>query len=199
MCYIHLFPDKPITRNYKTKERNVADYVKTEFPEQTWIQDKRILDGCSSRRPDLLCDLGDQVLMIEVDEGRHSKYDCSCENKRIMELSKDVGHRPIVFIRFNPDSYVDEKGKTHRSCWKHNKFGTCSIAIRDAWANRLKCLKETITYWLENRTDKTIETIYLYFSCLKEETETKPDESEEPAEPTEISPLEENIDVIEHI
>ena len=29
-----------------------------------------------------------------------------------MELSQDVHHRPIVFIRFNPDKYVDEEGNT---------------------------------------------------------------------------------------
>ncbi len=185
MCYIHLFPDKPVTRNYKTKERSVADFVKTSFPDQTWIHDKRILDGCSARRPDLLCDLGDQVLMIEVDEGRHSKYDCSCENKRIMELSQDVGHRPIVLIRFNPDSYTDEYGKSHRGCWSNNKYGTCSITLRDSWANRLNTLKEAIAYWLENRTEKTIETMYLYFS---HEMVSAPD-------PT----LSEQVDAIEHV
>jgi hypothetical protein len=47
---------------------------------------------------------------IEIDENQHVAYDCSCENKRIMELSQDVGHRPIVFIRFNPDGYKDHKG-----------------------------------------------------------------------------------------
>ena len=36
--------------------------------------------------------------------------DCSCENKRIMEISQDLGHRPIVFIRFNPDEY-NKNGK----------------------------------------------------------------------------------------
>lgn len=182
-----------MTRNYKTKERNVADFVKTNFPDRTWIHDKRILDGCSARRPDLLCDLGYQVLMIEVDEGRHSKYDCSCENKRIMELSKDVGHRPIVFIRFNPDSYTDETGKTHRSCWRHNKLGTCSIAIRDAWANRLKTLKGVITYWLTERTDKTLEIIPLYFSYEKKVASEKSSSSSE-----EVL-MEEGGDTIEHM
>jgi len=48
-----------------------------------------------------MCDLGTHILIVEIDENAHAVYDCSCENKRLMELSQDVGHRPIVFIRFN--------------------------------------------------------------------------------------------------
>ena len=52
-CYINLFPDKPVSRNYKTKEYSVVEYVKTKFP-LNWITDKKINGGCSKRRPDLL-------------------------------------------------------------------------------------------------------------------------------------------------
>jgi hypothetical protein len=103
-CFMYIFPDKPISRNYKTKEKSVEDFVKKSYPDLSWIDDKQIKDGCSKRRPDLLLDLGYQVLIIEIDENQHIGYDCSCENKRIMELSQDVGHRPIIFIRFNPDN-----------------------------------------------------------------------------------------------
>jgi len=44
---MNLFPDKPDSRNYKTKEYTVAEFVKTTFPDLSWISDKRILDGCS--------------------------------------------------------------------------------------------------------------------------------------------------------
>lgn len=30
-CFIHMFPDKPNSRNYKTKERAVVEYVLKEF------------------------------------------------------------------------------------------------------------------------------------------------------------------------
>lgn len=110
-CFIHLFPDQPVTRNYKTKETDVAQFITTNFPNFTWNLDKKIEDGCSRRRPDLMCDLGYQVIIIEVDENQHDKYDCSCENKRIMQLSQDIGHRPIIFIRFNPDNYVNSNNE----------------------------------------------------------------------------------------
>jgi hypothetical protein len=93
-CFIHLFPDKPVARNYKNKELAVKDFIESKFPDFTWISDKRIQGGCSKRRPDLFLDIGFQVLMIEVDEHQHTDYNCSCENKRKMELSKDIGGRP---------------------------------------------------------------------------------------------------------
>ena len=161
-CYIHLFPDKPVTRNYKTKEYSVVDYVKTTFP-YPWIADK-ITGGCSRRRPDLLLDLIDQVLIIEVDENQHIDYDCSCENKRIMELSQDLAHRPIVFIRFNPDEY--QKGdSTVTSCWGKTQTGICVVkkSKKVEWVDRLNVLGETIEYWLKHHTDKTVEIIQLFY------------------------------------
>jgi hypothetical protein len=158
------FPDKPIARNYKTKELTVADYVKSEFSDVDWISDKRVSGGCSLRRPDLLLDLGNKVMIIEIDENGHRDYDCSCENKRIMEISRDLGHRPIIFIRFNPDSYM-KNGKKIGSCWSVNKNGICTISKnkKKEWTQRLNSLAIQILYWLENDTEKTVETIELYF------------------------------------
>ena len=39
-----------------------------------------------------------------------------------MELSQDVGYRPIIFIRFNPDNYKTNL-KNITSCWGLNKKG----------------------------------------------------------------------------
>ena len=161
-CFVHLFPHSPLTRNYKTKEASVAEFVKRTFSKYTWITDKRVQDGCSRRRPDVLLDLGDQVLIIEVDENKHSDYECSCENKRVMELSQDVGHRPIVFIRFNPDSYVEENQKIP-SCWCLNDDGLCVVKDKLAWERRLDTLKQQIEYWMQERTPKTIEVIQLFY------------------------------------
>jgi hypothetical protein len=165
-CYMNLFPDKPVSRNYKTKEYAVVEYVKTKFPYPSWIVDKIISGGCSKRRPDLILDLGYLIIIIEIDENQHMDYDCSCENKRIMEISQDLGHRSIVFIRFNPDEY-DNKGERVSSCWGLNKKGICVVkkSKRDEWAHRLTVLEQHIRYWInpENKTEKTIETIQLFY------------------------------------
>ena len=166
-CYMNLFPDKPVSRNYKTKEYSVVEFVKTMFPSLDWISDKIIQNACSKRRPDLLLDLGYQVIIVEIDENQHIDYDCSCENKRIMELSQDVGHRPIVFIRFNPDEY-EKDGTNITSCWGQNKKGLCVVkkTKKTEWEERLNTLKEQIIYWIhpDNITSKTIEIIQLFYN-----------------------------------
>ena len=166
-CYVNLFPDKPVTRNYKTKEYTVVEFVKSIFTNFDWKTDKKIDGGCSKRRPDLLLDLGYQIIIIEIDENQHINYDCSCENKRIMELSQDLGHRPIVFIRFNPDNYINRHNKKIESCWKLNKTGMIQIQKNKLteWNDRLSNLKNQIEYWSkeDNKISKTIEIIQLYF------------------------------------
>lgn len=165
-CCVNLFPDTPVYRNYKTKENEVVDKVTTTFPNFTWVADKRVLDGCSKRRPDLLLDMGTHIIIIEVDENRHADYDCSCENKRLMELSQDLQHRPIVFIRFNPDGYVDQDGNKIASCWKiNNSLGIIQVTKnkRKEWANRIETLIQQIQYWVNNPTQKTIEIIELFY------------------------------------
>ena len=165
-CYIHLFPNESVSRNYKTKENSVIEYIKLKFPDFTWVKDKKIQNGCSKRRPDLLLDLGYQIIIIEIDENQHIDYDCSCENKRIMELSKDVNHRPIIFIRFNPDDYINNNIKIS-SCWTINKNGICVIkkSKKEEWEQRLKFLEDQIIYWINenNKTNKIIEIIQLFY------------------------------------
>ena len=166
-CFIHMYPDRPVQKNYKTKEFSVVEYITNVFSDYTWITDKKIQEGCSLKRPDLLLDLGYQVIIIEVDENQHKKYDCSCQNKRIMELSQDVGHRPIIFIRFNPDDYIDEIGNKIISCWTITKqTGMMKINNIKEWNVRLEHLKELVDYWItpENKTDKTVEIIELYYN-----------------------------------
>lgn len=167
-CFIHIFPDKPNVKNYKTKEKTVVDYILKEFPldKFSWMNDKRIQDGCSRKRPDLLLDLGYQIIIVEIDENQHETYDCSCENKRLMELSQDVNHRPIIIIRFNPDDYITQTNKI-TSCWGIDKLGICALKktkIKE-WNIRLESLKNQIEYWCqsENITNKTIEIVQLFY------------------------------------
>ena len=157
-CYVNMFPDKPVARNFKTKERAVVDYVKSQF-EFEWICDRRVAEGCSLRRPDLLLHLGDQVIVVECDENQHTDYDCSCENKRLMEISQDVDHVPLVFIRFNPDDYTKDGVKT-TSCWNDGKI---KKSKEKEWKERLEVLKTQIQYWIDNRTPKTVEIVQLFY------------------------------------
>jgi hypothetical protein len=164
-CYINLFPDKPVSRNYKTKEKSVSDTVLSTFTNMSWISDKKVNDGCSRRRPDLLLDMGSHIIIVEIDENQHVGYNCSCENKRLMEISQDVGHRNIVFIRFNPDEYIDKTGIKIKSCWTISKTGISNVNKNNnkEWNTRLSMLTNQIQYWIDNKPEKMIEIIELYY------------------------------------
>jgi len=164
-CFIHLFPDEENTRNYKTKEKDVVDRITQAFHNFTWVADKKVQDGCSRRRPDLLLDMGSHIIIVEVDENKHADYDCSCEHKRLMELSRDLQHRPIIFIRFNPDDYVNQEDILVKSCWKLNNLGVMHIpkTKQKEWEERIEELKHQIQYWIDNPTEKMIEIIELFY------------------------------------
>ena len=164
-CCIQVCPEIQVSRNYKTKEKDVVDRITQTFKGFTWVADKRIQDGCSLRRPDLLLDMGSHIVIVEIDENKHTDYDCSCEHKRLMQISQDLQHRPIAFIRFNPDAYTNQDGALIKSCWRLNKQGVMLIVKnkQKEWEERIETLKQQIQYWIDNPTEKTIEIVELFY------------------------------------
>ena len=166
-CYIHLFPDKPVSRNFKTKETAVVNHIKQTFPNFNWICDKQVLGGCSKKRPDMYCDFGYQIVSVEIDENQHNTYNSSCESKRCMEISKDFHHRPLIVLRFNPDKYINRDGGLIRSCWSYNSNGISVVSRnkKKEWNNRLETLSTHIDFWTnpKNKSEKTVQIIELFF------------------------------------
>lgn len=183
-CFVNLFPNDERVRNYKTKEKAVADFIKLTYPDLNWIEDKIIKNGCSRRRPDLLLDTlydaehamtaastnttesNDQIIIIEIDENEHSYYETICENRRLMELSQDLNHRPLVVIKFNPDKYK-KNGKNIPSCWEIDKTTSLSVIRKSKkieWEFRLNELKKEIDKWIFNKTDKMLKIIKLFYT-----------------------------------
>jgi len=159
-CFMSLFPAETVFRNYKTKEGAVLCHVKQCFPELTVVTDRRIGGGCSEKRPDFFIELLTHVIIIEVDENAHMTYDQSCENKRMMELSEDIAHRPMVLIRFNPD-----KNNDCPSCWGVDGNGLAVVKKKQAaeWQKRLAALTAAINFWKNTIPEKTIELIKLFY------------------------------------
>lgn len=163
-CYVYMNPDKPLSRNYKTKERAVVEYIFENFKDYKWIWDKKIFNGSSLRRPDLYLDLGDQAIIIEIDENQHTPYDCSCNNSRLMELSKDINHKPLIFLRFNPDKYIDINNNKISSCFSAMpKTGILKVNNNSNWNKRLNQLKDYVDYWIENRSNRTLMVIEICY------------------------------------
>ncbi len=161
-CFVHLFPDSVQSTNYRTKELEVVQFIKKHFDVEMDCN-KKIKDGTSLRRPDIIIYIENYSIIIEIDEHRHSSYECECQNRRIMEISQDLKFQNTIFIRFNPDSYLNLESKRIPSCWSYDSKGKIYIANKEDWNQRLSVLKNTIEYWLQNPPEKMIETIQLFY------------------------------------
>ena len=166
-CYIHLFPDEPVSKNYKTKEYAVLEFIRNNYPEHTWVNDKIIEGGCSKKRPDIFLELLTHSIIIEIDENQHKTYD-NCELKRINLLFEDLGDRHIVFIRFNPDNYLNKDNINITSCWGIDRNGLSSVkkSKKNEWEQRLDTLKNVVDRYLnidEIDLSEPITNEYLFY------------------------------------
>jgi hypothetical protein len=162
-CFMYTFPDEPVSRNYKVKEKHVQDFLEQTFP-GLFTFDKVIKGGCSNRRPDAYADLLTHALVVECDENQHFPYGQICENKRAMILFVDGGSIPTVFIRFNPDGFIDKDNKKVLSSFVYHKTsGIPMIRNEKEWASRLDTLKKTIEYYINNIPEKEVTVVNLYY------------------------------------
>jgi hypothetical protein len=143
------------------RENYIVDYLKEEIEEE-FVHDRIIDDGCSRRRPDIRYEKFTHTVIIEVDENRHSGY--SCETKRMMLIFQDLGNRPIIFIRINPDGYKDENGDKIRSPFAYNEKGICYVRDEDELTMRCQKLAEKVKFWLETIPEKEVTVEQLFFS-----------------------------------
>ena len=160
-CHFYLNPDDPRIRNYKTKEQAYMSALLEKFPQ--FKLDKTIDGGCSKRRPDGFLDLLTHVIIVEIDENEHKSYDDTCNNRRTMELSQDVDHRPIVFIRLNPDGYTLDGKRMKGSFSLTKKTGELKVTKKE-FNKRLNSLIESVEKYMIHIPDKTILVEYLYFT-----------------------------------
>ncbi len=171
-CHFYLNPDDPRITNYKTKEDTYMYALLEKLRERSSPEysvllsqfklDKTIDGGCSRRRPDGFLDLLTHVIIIEIDENEHKSYDDTCNNRRTMELSQDVGHRPIVFIRLNPDGYTLD-GKRMKGSFSLTKSGELKV-VKKEFNKRLNSLIESVENHMITIPSKMILVEYLYFT-----------------------------------
>ena len=116
-CYQHLFPLDPLTFQIrsKTKEIAVRDFINTKF--EDFYHDKPLwyneatCDCTTKRRIDHRKLINGTLLCIETDENQHKSYSKTDEEARYHDLFMAYGGK-FIFIRFNPDKYKDESGKS---------------------------------------------------------------------------------------
>jgi hypothetical protein len=152
ICYCVLNPDIEIKRRYKTKENLLAEALKAMNLGVDFIQDKRVNEGCSKRRPDFLFDLFTHTVIVECDENGHRDYDTTCEIAKLNETFTDLADRPMVLIRFNPDKF---EGK---SC-----FDRDAKLIKNEWNRRIKVLKKEVKNAIKEIPKELITIKKLFF------------------------------------
>lgn len=132
MCeYCELFVSEKEDRK-APRERKIHDLLKRNGI--SFIHDMIPAGSCDKYRPDFTINCGTHYVILEIDEKQHDRYQCGCEQGRMINICQDVGGGlPVVFIRYNPDAYsvdgkrCDEKTmvrydnliKTVRSCISH--------------------------------------------------------------------------------
>ncbi len=170
-CFSFTYPNSDIITAYKIKERYLCDELKNVFKgekiELTF--DKRVKGGCSLRRPDVLIDKLTHCIVIECDENQHTNYEC--ENKRTMELFTDLGNRPLVIIRFNPDNYTRKDKTKEKSCFKpivniediHKK--RFYDVVKTEWERRINVLIPDIKKYIDLNTfpNKELTIVKLFY------------------------------------
>jgi len=82
-----------------------------------------------------------------------------------MEIFRDFGDRPIVMIRFNPDSYRDESGTRVGGCFTPNEKGSLDVCEGE-WERRVDSLVSTINHWVENVPTKEVTEDQLFYDII---------------------------------
>ena len=99
----------PDTKKQRQKEAIIENILKLSFPTHNFVNNQTFASdtSCSIKkyRPDFSLDLGFYYIIVECDEDAHRQYDNSCEKKRMYEIASGLG-MPVVFIRYNPDSFT---------------------------------------------------------------------------------------------
>ena len=92
------------------KEWAIVRLLRKEIDTQFEYNSSKMLQGCSKKRPDIYFDLLSHCLIVEIDENQHNAYEDSCECARINEIVNGIGGKPVIIIRYNPDT-IRHNGK----------------------------------------------------------------------------------------
>ncbi len=159
-CHFYLNPDDPRIRNYKVKEHAFMLELQKSHPEI--VLDRIVSGGCSKRRPDGLLDCLTHSIIVEIDEDQHVGYESICDNRRTMELFSDLGRRPIIFIRLNPDKYSLD-GKTTKGCFQQSKNGDLRL-MKSEFARRFGALQIAVDQCMNNMPSRELSYVKLFYS-----------------------------------
>ena len=138
-CFYTKYPNEGCCKSNDIKERLIVNHIIKKFPDYKFILNKAI--GPKNHRPDMLLELDDRVIIIEIDEDQHKKYNTD-ELLRLDTMQKAI-NKKVICIRFNPDSFIRDNVGTS-SCFKLNDNKIFEISKHDEFECRLNHLYKYI-------------------------------------------------------
>lgn len=149
-CYVVLFPNETYSINYKNHTHILKqDLIHDIFKNMSVINwdsyDKVIEDTCCKRRPDYFKDFITHSIILEVDENQHDTYDMPCERKRELSLYYGLAKRPLIFIRFNPDSFITNRNE-YESMFYFGDYNNLNIDVSEC-KKRLLFVNYVLEYY----------------------------------------------------
>ena len=118
--------------------------------------------ACGKERPDFVFDPdrdenknieGPHIVIVEVDEDQHKRYEYKCEKTRMFNVTQGFGGIPVFWIRYNPDKFRLPDGS--KSTITQNK--------------REEHLLQWVKYALKRPPTKMLEVIYLFYDDCPEQ------------------------------
>lgn len=170
-CLYFLSPNSRAAKIHRNKEFLVVDEIRKYILGIEIIHNRVIKieyesnEKPSGRRPDVLIKFEKYSLIVEIDEFQHKSYTEECEIIRNNNLVSDLGYKPLVMIRFNPDKYKNEEGKTIISSVKNSKE---TIVPAKGFDERIQTLIKEINFWINNPPEDLFIQKCLYYDHVEE-------------------------------
>jgi len=165
-CFRHMFPTDPRTANIraKTRELTVRDALVAWYGD-VFIHNTTMHFGCDCahrRSIDFRYLVGNTMIAVEVDEGQHKSRDSEDETIRYDDLFMAGHGGKWIYIRFNPDSYVDATGKRVKGFFD-SKNDRRPREIERRLDTLKTCIDTHIDRARNDKNDDLLEIIYLFF------------------------------------
>ena len=165
-CFRNLFPLDPRTQNIRAKTREIAvrDFLVERYGD-AFVHNQSLFTSCECdhrRSVDFRRIVGGTMLAVEVDEGQHKgqSYRDDAE-ARYNDLAVAFGGK-WVFIRFNPDSYIDAQGRRIKGFFDAKGARRSSEIARRMQA-LAECIDEQIKRIERDENDELLDEIFLFY------------------------------------
>lgn len=144
------------------KEDTVRAFISQRFPSVEWITNKMISGSCKEK-PDMRAELDTHIVIVEVDETQHYYTPPHKELERLEKI-QEACEKPVIAIRFNPDSYTDDRGKYVQSCWSYTKDHPYVDDLdKSAWEKRLALLAQEVEKALGKDPGESVTQVHICY------------------------------------